>query len=233
MKKTAAIVLAAGKGSRMKSDVQKQFLLLKEKPILYYSLKAFQDSPVSEIILVTGADTMAYCKKEIVEKYNLDKVTEIVAGGAERYVSVYHGLQAVADADYVLIHDGARPFLQQDIIQRTMEGAVLYGACVAAMPVKDTIKIADPEGFVIETPDRSALWGMQTPQAFELPLIRKAYDMLMESPVQNVTDDAMVAEQMLGTKIKLVYGAYTNLKITTPEDMDVAQSIYSKIWENI
>ena len=120
--KNVAIVLAAGQGKRMQSKVQKQFLLIKEKPVLYYTLNAFENSPViTDIILVTGKDEIEYCQKEIVEKYGFKKVCKIVAGGKERYHSVHHGLQAVEEADYAFIHDGARPFVDNDMIERAYE----------------------------------------------------------------------------------------------------------------
>ena len=140
-KKFAAIVLSAGIGSRMQSDVPKQYMELNGYPVIYYSLKAFQDSEVSSIILVTGKNDVEYCRTEIVEKYHLDKVHKVIPGGTERYNSVYEGLKAISEADYVLIHDGARPMLNQEILRRSMDAAAEYGACVVGMPVKDTIKV--------------------------------------------------------------------------------------------
>jgi len=148
---------------------------------------------------------------------------------AERYHSVFHGLQAVENADYVLIHDGARPFLTQDIITRCIEGAVKHKACVAAMPVKDTIKLADDEQNIASTPERSKVWMIQTPQAFEYSLIKESYTMLIEQEEKGiktsipVTDDAMVVEYFCNQKVHLVYGSYENIKITTPEDMRIAE----------
>ncbi|MBR5127226.1 MAG: 2-C-methyl-D-erythritol 4-phosphate cytidylyltransferase, partial [Roseburia sp.] len=173
--KTTAIVLAAGAGKRMNSKVQKQYLLLKEKPVLYYSLKAFEESQVEDIILVVGAGEIEYCQKEIIEKYGIQKVRAIVAGGKERYHSVYEGLKAAGQTDYVLIHDGARPFVSQAIIERTIAAVSEYKACVVGMPVKDTIKIADEAGYAKETPNRSRVWMVQTPQAFSYSLIYDAY----------------------------------------------------------
>ena len=199
-KKIAAICLAAGQGKRMESKVQKQYLLIEDKPVLYYALKAFQDSVAEEVVLVVGAGEEEYCKTEIVDKYAFDKVKAIVAGGKERYHSVFEGLQAVKDADYVLIHDGARPFLTQEIIDRCIEGAEEYKACVAGMPVKDTIKLADEEQNIASTPERSKVWMIQTPQAFEYSLIKQAYTILIEQERKGyktsipVTDDAMVVE---------------------------------------
>ena len=228
-KKIAAVCLAAGQGKRMESKVQKQYLLIEDKPVLYYALKAFQDSPVEDVVLVVGAGEEEYCKKEIVDHYGFTKVKAIVAGGKERYHSVFHGLQAVENADYVLIHDGARPFLTQDIITRCIDGAVKHKACVAAMPVKDTIKLADDEQNIASTPERSKVWMIQTPQAFEYSLIKESYTMLIEQEEKGiktsipVTDDAMVVEYFCNQKVHLVYGSYENIKITTPEDMRIAE----------
>lgn len=223
MKKNVAIVLAAGQGKRMKSKVQKQYLLIKDKPVLYYTLNAFEESPlISEIILVTGKDEIEYCRKEIVEKYGFTKVRKITAGGKERYHSVHEGIQAIDEADYVLIHDGARPFVDGDILERVCTAVEEYKACVVGMPVKDTIKIADDEGFAAQTPDRRMVWQIQTPQVFEYHLIKDAYEKLMEEEPEGITDDAMVVETMTEHKVKLVAGSYRNIKITTPEDLDVA-----------
>lgn len=227
MKKYAAIVLSAGSGSRMKSDIPKQYLPLIEKPVIYYSLMAFQNSPVDEIILVSGANDIEYCRKEIVERYGLSKVTRIVAGGKERYDSVYEGLCAT-DAEYVLIHDGARPVLTSDMIDRMIQGVENTGACIAAMPVKDTIKLSDEHKQVASTPDRKHLWMVQTPQCFARTLLEESYEILKckqkaGENVPDITDDAMIVEFATGKKITLVEGAYTNLKITTPEDLAVAE----------
>lgn len=227
MKKYAAIVLSAGSGSRMKSDIPKQYLPLIEKPVIYYSLMAFQNSPVDEIILVSGANDIEYCRKEIVERYGLSKVTKIVAGGKERYDSVYEGLCAT-DAEYVLIHDGARPVLTSDLIDRMIQGVETTGACIAAMPVKDTIKLSDEHKQVASTPDRKHLWMVQTPQCFARTLLEESYEILKckqkaGENVPDITDDAMIVEYATGKKITLVEGAYTNLKITTPEDLAVAE----------
>lgn len=227
MKKYAAIVLSAGSGSRMKSDIPKQYLPLIEKPVIYYSLMAFQNSPVDEIVLVAGANDIEYCRKEIVERYGLSKVTRIVAGGKERYDSVYEGLCAT-DAEYVLIHDGARPVLTSDMIDRMIQGVENTGACIAAMPVKDTIKLSDEHKQVASTPDRKHLWMVQTPQCFARTLLEESYEILKckqkaGENVPDITDDAMIVEYATGKKIALVEGAYTNLKITTPEDLAVAE----------
>ena len=221
--KNVAIVLAAGQGKRMNSKVQKQFLLIKEKPVLYYTLSAFENSElITDVILVTGKDEIEYCQKEIVEKYGFEKVRKIVAGGKERYHSVHNGIQAIDEAEYVFIHDGARPFVNNEMIARAYDAVAVHKACVVGMPVKDTIKIADEEGFAAQTPDRKKVWQVQTPQTFEYHLIKEAYEKLMIEEPEGITDDAMVVETMTNYKVKLVEGSYRNIKITTPEDLDIA-----------
>lgn len=226
--KCTAIVLAAGQGKRMGTKIQKQYLEIDGKPILYYSLRAFEQSELIDgIVLVVGAGQINYCETQVVSKYGFKKVKAIVEGGKERYHSVANGLRKVEEG-YVFIHDGARPFVNEDILQRAYDEVVKYKACVVGMPVKDTIKIADVNGFAEVTPDRSLLWQVQTPQVFEATLIKEAYKKLMESDTINVTDDAMVAEQMLGVKVKLVAGSYENIKITTPEDLKIAEKFLRK-----
>ena len=221
--KNVAIVLAAGQGKRMNSKVQKQYLLIKEKPVLYYTLNAFEKSPlISDIILVTGKDEIEYCQKEIVEKYGFEKVRKITAGGKERYHSVYEGIRVIDQADYVLIHDGARPFVDAAMIERVCEAVQEHKACVVGMPVKDTIKIADDEQFAAQTPDRRQVWQVQTPQTFAYDLIKEAYEKLLAEEPEGITDDAMVVETMTDYRVKLVEGSYRNIKITTPEDLDIA-----------
>lgn len=230
MGKSVAIVLAAGKGSRMKSDIQKQYLLIKDRPVIYYSLKAFEDSFIDEIVLVTGAEEISYCRDEIVKKYAFTKVTKIVAGGKERYHSVYAGLQAIEDCDYVFIHDGARPFVTEQILTRAYETVKKEHACVVGMPVKDTIKLADESGYAADTPRRDLLWIVQTPQVFSFSLIKDAYTVFLKQEQElrsqgiKMTDDAMVAEMFSDKKIRLVEGSYENIKITTPEDLRIAEA---------
>ena len=166
MNHITAIVLAAGKGSRMKSEVPKQFLELCGKPVLYYSLMTFEKSSVQDIILVTGKEDIEYCKQNIIDKYHFRKVKKIVEGGTERYWSVKNGLEAAKGTEYVLIHDAARPCLTQDIIESSISEVQKMGACTVGVPVKDTIKVVDNNGFGIETPPRNSLWQIQTPQSF-------------------------------------------------------------------
>ena len=148
---------------------------------------------------------------------------KIIEGGAERYHSVYCGLKEVRKDGYVFIHDGARPFVTEEILRKSYEAVCEYPACVIGMPVKDTIKIADKEGFSNETPERDKVWQIQTPQVFEVKLIRDAYETLLQSGKTKVTDDAMVVETVLGMKVRLVEGSYENIKITTPEDLEIAE----------
>lgn len=222
--KCTAIVLAAGQGKRMGTKVQKQYLEISGKPVLFYSLDVFQKSDmIDDIILVVGENQEEYCREEIIEKFHITKVRKIVKGGAERYHSVWNGLQEIAEDGYVFIHDGARPFVTEEILSRAYETVQREKACVVGMPVKDTIKIADKEGFAKETPNRSLVWMVQTPQVFETFLIKNAYSLLMEQEIIQVTDDAMVVETMLQKKVKLVEGSYENIKITTPEDLKIAE----------
>lgn len=224
--KHTAIIAAAGRGNRMNSDIPKQFLELCGKPVLYYSLKAFEESFVDEIVLVTSEADTGYCREQIVERYGFTKVSKIIQGGAERYESVYKGLIAAEDADYVYIHDGARPFVTAQIINDARKYAEKYGACAAGMPVKDTIKIVDAGGLVTETPPRRCVWQVQTPQAFSYDVIREAYDLLMRGGMDcTITDDTQVVEEMFDRPIKLFFASYENIKITTPEDMMIAESL--------
>lgn len=219
-----AIVLSAGQGKRMGTAVQKQYIELEGKPIVAHTLEVFQRSEViDEILLVVGKGQEEYCRKDIIEKYHLDKVKKIIEGGAERYHSVYCGLKEVRKDGYVFIHDGARPFVTEENLRKSYEAVCEYPACVIGMPVKDTIKIADKEGFSNETPERDKVWQIQTPQVFEVKLIRDAYETLLQSGKTKVTDDAMVVETVLGMKVRLVEGSYENIKITTPEDLEIAE----------
>lgn len=227
MNKITAIVLAAGSGSRMKSKTKKQFMEIKGKPVIWYSLFEFEKSRVDEIILVTGKEDIDYRKKEIVEKYNLKKIKNVVAGGSERYESVYNGLKEVT-GNIVLIHDGARPLINNEIIERSIEGTIKSDACVVGVPVKDTIKRANKEGYIIDTPNRSELWITQTPQSFKTDLVKMAYKKMKEelekgNTTLNITDDAMVVEEFTTNQVRFVQGDYKNIKVTTPEDIDIAE----------
>lgn len=218
-----AIVLAGGSGKRMNSNTPKQYLILDGKPLLYYSLKAFEESLVNEIILVTKAGEEEYCRKEFVEQYGFQKVTAVVAGGKERYHSVLNGLHAIKNCDYVMIHDGARPLLTPKMIAHTAEAVKKYQACVVGMPVKDTIQIVNENDVIMETPKRSTVWQAQTPQAFAFTMVRDAYEKIVQETVVEVTDDAMVVGRYYNVPVYMVEGSYANIKVTTPEDIPVAE----------
>ncbi len=230
-KKCVALVLAAGVGRRMGSAIKKQYMELGGKPVLYLSLKTFQDSGIiDEIVLVAGESDLDFVSREIVDKYGFEKVTRIVPGGTERYDSVWQGLLAIPDEEgYVFIHDGARPFVSEEIIRRGYDDVSQYRACAAGMPSRDTVKLADREDFVLSTPDRDSIWLMQTPQVFEIPLIKEAYGKFMEQEEKEATDDAMVVEQMLQVPVKLFEGSYENMKITLPADLKLAEAILRDI----
>jgi len=223
--RNTAIVLAAGQGKRMYSKVQKQFLEIQGYPVLYYSLRCFQESPlIQDIILVTGEESISYCKEEIVQKYGFTKVSAVIPGGKERYDSVYAGLCECRDCEYVLIHDGARPFVTEEILKRGLQKVKETGACVIGMPSKDTVKLSDEEGYVKETPNRRCVWTIQTPQIFSYSLIKGAHASIRQKDMSKITDDAMVVEQETGARVALAEGSYRNIKITTPEDLDIAEA---------
>ena len=224
IKKCTAVIVAAGRGKRMGGNIPKQFLNLKGKPIIYYTLNAFEkNANIDSIILVTGSDYISYCEEEIVSRYGFKKISKIIAGGSERQYSVYNALKIIEpNTDIVLIHDGARPFIMQEDIDRIIEDTRLYGAAIMAVKCKDTVKIADESGFVAETPDRARLWNIQTPQGFKLDIIKKAYDKAQYDGFLG-TDDSSLAERN-GVMVKVTEGHYTNIKITTEEDLLTAEA---------
>ncbi len=219
-----AIVLAGGKGTRVGGSLEKQYLELGQKPMLYYSLRTFQDSPlIDQIILVTGAGRQSYCTEKVLSLYPFSKITQIVEGGKERSDSVWNALRQISGEGYVFIHDGARPFVTEEILERAYKNVIYSKACVVGMPVKDTIKEVDEKGIVQKTPDRSKMWMVQTPQVFEINLVKNAYSRLMQEKYVQVTDDAMVVEQMTKQPVELTEGSYENIKITTPEDLELGE----------
>lgn len=246
-------MLAGGSGKRFGSEIPKQYIEVNGRPLLYYTLKAFEDSCVEGIVIVAGREWMRFVIDKIVDRFSLKKVISVCQGGAERFDSVYHALDdlgnVAAEEDTVLIHDGARPLIKPGEINIMAEAVSEFGAAIAAMPVKDTIKISDDEGFVAATTVRANTWQIQTPQAFRYGLIKNAYDsaseMLWKSPVECAsdttshsegkpalvkagavfTDDSMVVEAVCPQqKIRLVRTSYENIKITTPEDLEVAKA---------
>lgn len=225
MKKINAIVLSAGKGKRMNTDISKQYLEINGKPIIYYTLKAFAESNVDEIIIVVGKGDVEYVKHDIVEKYDIPKVNSIVEGGEERYDSVINGIKELREDEIVLVHDGARPLIKVEEINKIIEQVKLCGACIAGMPSKDTIKIIDEKGEVVNTPERKNVWQIQTPQAFNVEIVKLAYKKMREANDKTITDDAMVVEKYTDKKIKVIETSYENIKVTTPEDLIFVEKI--------
>lgn len=227
--RTSAILLAAGSGNRMQSQVPKQFLLLKGKPLLWYSLNTLNNSEVAEIILVTREEDISYCRDQIVRACGFEKVRHIVPGGNTRYRSVWEGLKAVSpDCSLVMVHDCARPFLTEEMIRESIQTADLTFACTVGVPVKDTIKEQNEEGFGIRTPDRRNLMQIQTPQTFHRRVLEDAYQKLLQAPEkeqEKITDDTMVVEKYGGIFSRILPGSYENLKVTTPEDLIVAEAL--------
>jgi len=228
MSKITVLIPAAGMGRRMGRAVAKQFLPLGDKPMLAHTLLAFQRaSVVDEIIPILSEEDMETCLTAIIEHYHITKVKTLVVGGKERQDSVYNGLQKIGkDADIVLVHDGVRPFVTHDMIRETAELAQ-KGECVAVgVPLKDTVKEVGADGIVRATLDRSRLWAIQTPQAFPVKTLRRVYD---ESYARKMygTDDATLVERA-GIKVRVIMGSYENIKITTSEDLLLAEEILKR-----
>lgn len=221
--KVTAVITAAGKGTRMNSSINKQYIELGGIPVLARTIGVFQQCcEVDEIIVVINEEDINFCRKNIVQKYGLSKVKALVSGGAERQNSVYKGLCAI-EGGIVLIHDGARPFVTSENIADSVGAAREFGACGIGVKVKDTVKISDMEGFVASTPDRSRLWSIQTPQGFEYSIIIKAHEEAIKNNYLG-TDDMVLVEK-LGIPVKILEGSYSNIKITTPEDLIIGESI--------
>ncbi len=229
--KADAVIVSAGKGLRFvegKSRVRtpdhgkKQFHLLEGKPILAHTLEKFETCPmIRSILLVVGQEDMDYCLNEVVEKFQFKKVSQIVPGGKRRQESVRNGIDALPkDVKVVAIHDGVRPFVTQAMIEDSIQSAVTFGAVVLAMPVKETIKISNPDGTVLKTLDRESLWQIQTPQTFQVNIIKEAHSRAMKDGFVG-TDDASLVER-LGVAVHILPGSYMNIKITTPEDLLLA-----------
>lgn len=224
MGKNYAVIVAAGKGKRMKCEINKQFLNIDNKPVLYYSLNTFSKHPsIDGIVLVCSQADIEYCKKNIIEKYSMKKIYKIVMGGKERQDSVLNGLKAINECDIVLIHDGARPFVDNKTIDEGIKYAKIYGACTCGIKPKDTIKIKDENGFSQDGLERDKLFCVQTPQCFKYNLIMKCHERLKQDGTA-VTDDTMVVERY-GNRVYLYDGSYKNIKITTPEDLQTAEMI--------
>ncbi|NSB11842.1 2-C-methyl-D-erythritol 4-phosphate cytidylyltransferase [Clostridium beijerinckii] len=223
----SAIVLAGGRGKRMGYIQSKQYIDLNGAPILYYTLKQFiENDLIDKIILVVPEDEKDYCKREVLNKYGL-KIDDLVSGGSERQESVYNALEKLEKSDIVLIHDGARPFVSQKIINDAVEYAKRYKAAAPGVMPKDTIKIKDSNNFSVDTLVRSELVAIQTPQAFDFNLIYECHKEIKKRCI-SVTDDTSVVE-LLGHKVYIYEGDYKNIKITTPEDLILAEYFVKNI----
>ena len=219
----SAIVLAGGRGKRMNYHKSKQFIEIKGKPVLVYTLEKFiYNKSIDEVILVLPEDEVDYCKNEVLQKYSL-KVDRIVIGGKERQDSVFNALEAMEKANIVLIHDGARPFISEKIIEEGIKYANIYGAAAPGVTPKDTIKIKNEDNISVDTPDRNTLVAVQTPQCFKYDEIYQCHRKIKEENAI-VTDDTSVVEKY-GHKVYLYEGDYTNIKITTPEDLILAERL--------
>lgn len=215
---STAVIVAAGKGKRMGTEISKQFLPLCGKEILAHTVEKFEKAAcIRDIILVTGGDALQDVR-QMVQEYGWKKIISVTEGGKERQDSVFLGLQQVPqDTEIVLIHDGVRPFVTEEILERSIAAAKEIGGCVAGVPAKDTIKVCDAEGFAIATPDRSTLRQIQTPQTFRRNEILAAYEKAKADGFLG-TDDASVAEHS-GFPVRVIMGSYSNIKITTKEDL--------------
>ena len=225
--KVCTLIPAAGKGRRMAHSLKKPYLKLAKKPILAHTIQRFeQNAAVDAIFVIVDKTDFSECRKTVLQPYAFTKVQELVAGGETRQSSVYNGLCALsADVDFVIVHDGVRPFVTDETVSDCLTAADEYGAAVAAVPVKDTIKLANENCFIAETPKRERLWAVQTPQVFRKSLLEAAHQTARERQLTG-TDDAALVEQ-LGFPVKLVKGTYANLKITTPVDLRVAEVLLS------
>ena len=225
--KVCTLIPAAGKGSRMAHSVKKPYLELAQKPILAHTIQRFeQNSAVDAIFVIVDQADFSECHATVLRPYAFTKVQKLVDGGETRQMSVYNGIRALsADVDFVIVHDGVRPFVTDEVIFACLAAADECGAAVAAVPVKDTIKIANTDGFIVETPAREQLWAVQTPQVFQKSLLEEAHQAAQARQL-TATDDASLVEQ-LGFPVKLVKGSYANVKITTPVDLQIAEVLLS------
>jgi len=230
VKKTVALILAAGRGVRMGGRGEKAFLLLWGKPLLAWTLSVFETSSrIQEIIVVVPPDRKEQCRKEILLPYHISKA-RVVSGGKERQDSLQNGFREIEEpCDLVVIHDGARPFLDQEVLDRALNEAEKYGAAIVAVPVKDTIKIGDQKGMVQKTLDRSLLWSVQTPQVYKYQIIKQALEEASKEGFYG-TDDSSLVER-IGKPVKIVTGSYENIKVTTPEDLIFGEMILKKRME--
>ena len=223
----SVVIVSAGRGSRMKADINKQFLKLKGKEVIAHTIdKFYNNTNIDEIVVVVKEDEADFFRRNIIDKYGYKNI-KIAFGGKERQDSVFNGLKAVNErCDIVLIHDGARPFVTDEIIKNSIECAKKNKCVIVGVPVKDTIKIIIKDNEVCDTPNRSTLWSIQTPQVFEYLSIIKAHKIAKEKSYYG-TDDSMLMEY-LGYNVKVIEGSYNNIKITTPEDLKIGEEILNE-----
>ncbi len=221
------VIVAAGTGSRMNADINKQFIKLNDKEVIVHTIEKFYNNKnINDIVVVIREDEQEYFNENIINKYKFNNI-KIAYGGKERQDSVYNGIKKLDDnCDVILIHDGARPFVTNSIIENAINEAKQHNAVVVGVKVKDTIKVVGENGNVIDTPNRSYLWSVQTPQVFKCDVITKAYEDAYNNNYYG-TDDAMLVER-IGYDIKMVEGSYDNIKITTPEDLNFGEQILKK-----
>ena len=227
--KAAAIITAGGLGKRFDTqggdNLPKQFISLSEKPLIAHSILTFENSDlVKNIVVVVPANWVEHTKCEVVEKFNLKKVFRVVSGGNERQESVLRGLKTVPDMpDVVAVHDGVRPFVTLELVEKVITKAFEFGGAIAAIPATDTIKMSTPEHFIESTVPREKIWFAQTPQAFKYDIISEALEKASREKYLG-TDEAELVER-LGREVKIIFGSRENLKITTPEDIKLAELI--------
>jgi 2-C-methyl-D-erythritol 4-phosphate cytidylyltransferase len=227
--KTVAIIPAAGSSKRMQNNISKQYLLLDGIPVLARTLEIFQRSPgIDEIFLIVPEMDIDYARNDIVDRYDISKVSNILAGGEERQDSVRNGIDVLgSDHDIVVIHDGVRPFISEELVRSAIFEASTWQAVTVGVPVKDTVKSVDGHGIVLETLNRNHLWLTQTPQAFERDIIKKAYEAAYRDNYYG-TDDAALVERM-GVKVMMIRGSYDNIKITTKDDIMLAEVLIRRL----
>jgi 2-C-methyl-D-erythritol 4-phosphate cytidylyltransferase len=222
--KNIALIMAAGSGTRMKAKINKQFLLMDKKPVLYYTIKAFEDNQlIDDIVLVISKMDISYCEENIVEKYNFKKIRKIISGGETRQESVLNGLKSLDNCNVVLIHDGARPFVSNRIISQGIKFAEIHGAAACGVKPKDTIKIINNFNMSEATLEREKLFSVQTPQCFNYELIFKCHKKAFNETFK-ATDDTMIVERYFNN-VYLYEGSYDNIKITTPEDLVIGEKL--------
>lgn len=220
----SVVIVSAGRGSRMKADINKQFLKIADKEVIAHTIdKFYNNENIGEIVIVLREDEKEFFQENIIDKYGYKNI-KIAFGGRERQDSVYNGLKELdKNCEIVLIHDGARPFVTNETIEKSIECARKYNCAIVGVPVKDTIKIVNKNNDVCDTPNRNTLWSIQTPQVFDYSLIMKAHEKAKCDEYYG-TDDSMLMEY-LGYNVKVVEGSYNNIKITTPEDLKIAEEI--------